>query len=90
MATFAACGLAYGAAECLTQEYLGREDSLTGIMGGIAVGVVAGLKKGSLASAMAIGGAMAGAVVVSDFLTKIVHPQFDDLAMIGKKADVKP
>jgi hypothetical protein len=31
-----------------------------------------------------------GAIIVSDFLTKIIHPNFDELAMIGKKADVKP
>jgi hypothetical protein len=67
--TFAAAGAAYGAVECLTQDYLGREDTLQGVMGGLAVGTVIGLKRGSLIQGIGFGALCAGAMLVTDFFT---------------------
>lgn len=60
MATFAACGLAYATADCATQRYLGREDPLSGVMGGVAVGVVLGLKQHSVPQALGYAALFAG------------------------------
>lgn len=85
MATFAAAGAAFGLADCLTQDYLGRRDTLTGVVGGLAVGAVVGLKRGSLAAAFGYGAACAGAMLVTDFIAKVVHPAFDDVKVYGPK-----
>ncbi|KAF6264765.1 hypothetical protein COO60DRAFT_1624134 [Scenedesmus sp. NREL 46B-D3] len=71
IATFAAAGLAFAAAECNMKNYLGREDTLNGIVGGAAVGAVLGLKTNSGANALKYGALFAGAMVVTDFLTKM-------------------
>ncbi len=68
LATFAAAGAAFGAAECLTQDYLGRRDTLTGVVGGLAVGGVIGLKRGSLVQGIGFGALCAGAMLVTEFI----------------------
>lgn len=85
MATFAAAGAAYAAADCATQAYLGRHDTLSGVVGGLAVGAVIGLKRGSLAAGVGFGGLCAGAMLVTDFFSKIAHPAFDDVKPYGPK-----
>jgi hypothetical protein len=67
MATFAAAGAAYAAADCITQQQLGRRDTLTGVMGGLAVGAVVGLKRGSLIQGIGFGSLCAGVMLVTDF-----------------------
>jgi hypothetical protein len=62
MATFAACGFAFAAAQCASYHNLGREDTLNGVVGGLAVGAVIGLKRASLASAIGYGSMFAGVV----------------------------
>lgn len=52
MFTFAACGFAFAAADCSMQNYLGRDSTLNGIMGGIAAGSVLGLKTNSAFNAV--------------------------------------
>lgn len=54
-------------ADCLTEDYLGRKDTLSGVMGGLAVGAVFGLKRGSLISGIGFGALCAGAMLVTDF-----------------------
>eukprot|EP00877_Chromochloris_zofingiensis_P002576 jgi/Chrzof1/12319/Cz06g30060.t1 len=76
MATFAACGLAYATADCATQRYLGREDPLSGVMGGVAVGVVLGLKQHSVPQALGYAALFAGATIVVNFFTKVADPLF--------------
>jgi hypothetical protein len=56
-------------ADCVTQDYLGRDDSLSGVVGGLAVGAVFGLKRGSLVAGIGVGGLCAGAMLVTDFFT---------------------
>ena len=56
-------------ADCATQDYLGRRDTLTSVMGGLAVGAVVGLKRGSLAQGVGYGALCAGAMRVTDFFT---------------------
>jgi hypothetical protein len=60
MATFAACGFAFAAAQCASYHNLGREDTLNGVVGGAAVGAVIGLKRASLAAAIGYGSLFAG------------------------------
>lgn len=60
MATFAAAGFAYAAAECNMKNYLRREDPLNGVVGGIAVGAVLGLKTNSAFNALKYGALFAG------------------------------
>lgn len=60
MFTFAACGFAYAAADCSMQNYLGRESTLTGIVGGIAAGSVLGLKTNSAPNAVKYSALFAG------------------------------
>lgn len=74
-------------ADCLTQDYLGRRDTLTGVVGGLAVGAVVGLKRGSLVQGVGYGALCAGVMLVADFFTKIVHPAFDDIKAYGPKED---
>jgi len=83
--TFAAAGAAFGAADCLVQDYLGRKDTLSGVAGGLAVGAVIGLKKGSLIAGVGYGAACAGAMLVTDFFSKVVHPAFDGVKPYGPK-----
>ena len=52
MFTFAACGFAFAAADCSMQNYLGRDSTLNGIVGGIAAGSVLGLKTNSAFNAV--------------------------------------
>lgn len=85
MVTFAAAGAAYAAGDCLTQEFLGRHDTLSGVVGGVAVGAVFGLKRGSLIQGIGYGALCAGAMLVTDFFSKIVHPAFDDVKVHGPK-----
>lgn len=84
--TFAACGFAYAAAECLTREYLGRDDSMTGIVGGLAVGTVLGLKRGSFIQGVGYGALFAGASILADFYTNIAHPVLDPINRRGTNA----
>ncbi|KAF8065732.1 hypothetical protein HT031_002792 [Scenedesmus sp. PABB004] len=81
MATFAACGFAYAAAECETRRYLGRRDVLSGIVGGAAAGCVLGLKTNSAPNALKYSALFAGAMVVTEFLSAMVP------ALVG---DIKP
>lgn len=83
MATFAAAGFAFAAAECNMKNYLGREDTLNGIVGGAAVGAVLGLKSNSGVNALKYGALFAGAMVVTDFLTKMVPALTSDLKSTG-------
>eukprot|EP00882_Tetradesmus_deserticola_P022127 GHRQ01024013.1.p3 GENE.GHRQ01024013.1~~GHRQ01024013.1.p3 ORF type:complete len:139 (+),score=74.93 GHRQ01024013.1:731-1147(+) len=83
MATFAAAGFAFAAADCSMKNYLGREDTLTGIMGGAAVGAVLGLKTNSGVNAIKYGALVAGAMIVTDFLTKVVPALTSDLKPSG-------
>lgn len=69
MVTFAAAGAAFGAADCAMQHYLGRRDSLTAVVGGLAVGGVLGLRKGSMPATLGYGAAAAGVMLVVDFIT---------------------
>ncbi|KAI8472694.1 MAG: hypothetical protein J3K34DRAFT_413328 [Monoraphidium minutum] len=85
MATFAAAGAAYAVADCVMQDFLGRRDTLTGVVGGLAVGGVIGLKRGSLVQGVGYGCLCAGAMLIADFFTKIVHPAFDDIKPYGPK-----
>ena len=61
IATFAVCGAAYKATDCLVRQYLGREDVLSGIAGGIAVGTVLGLRSNSAPTAIKLSALFAGA-----------------------------
>jgi len=83
VATFAASGGAYAAAECATEARLGREDSSAGMAGGAAVGAVLGLKAGSIASGIGYAGLFAGLSLVSDFYSQIAHPAFDSISLAG-------
>lgn len=67
MFTFAACGFAFAAADCSMQNYLGRESTLTGIVGGIAAGAVMGLKTGSAPAAVKYSALFSGGL---QFLTR--------------------
>jgi hypothetical protein len=58
--SFAAAAAAAAAAECNMKNYLGREDTLNGIVGGAAVGAVLGLKTNSGANALKYGALFAG------------------------------
>ncbi|GBF95807.1 hypothetical protein Rsub_08243 [Raphidocelis subcapitata] len=89
LATFAAAGAAFGAADCLMQDVLGRRDTLTGVVGGLAVGAVVGLKRGSLISGIGFGALCAGVMLVTDFVEKVAHPAFDDIKVYGPKEPKK-
>jgi hypothetical protein len=69
MATFAAAGAAYAVGDCITQSQLGRRDTLSGVVGGLAVGAVIGLKRGSLIQGIGYGSLCAGLMLVTDFFT---------------------
>jgi hypothetical protein len=60
MATFAAGGLAFAFADCSMRNYMGRDDVLTGIVGGLAAGAVMGLRTNSAANALKYGTLFAG------------------------------
>jgi hypothetical protein len=72
MFTFAACGFAFAAADCSMQNYLGRDSTLTGIVGGIAAGSVLGLKTNSAPNAVKYSALFAAGMIVADFLGKTV------------------
>eukprot|EP00879_Flechtneria_rotunda_P001139 GHRR01001283.1.p1 GENE.GHRR01001283.1~~GHRR01001283.1.p1 ORF type:complete len:156 (+),score=54.11 GHRR01001283.1:204-671(+) len=83
MATFAACGFAYTAANCEMRKYLARDDVLNGMVGGIAAGTVLGLKTNSSVNALKYSVLFAGAMLVTDFLTKMVPNTISDLKTTG-------
>jgi len=55
MATFAAAGLAFGFTDCTMRNYMGRDDTLTGIVGGLAAGAVMGLRTNNAGNALKYG-----------------------------------
>ena len=60
MATFAAGGLAFAFADCTMRNYMGRDDILTGIVGGLAAGAVMGLRTNNAGNALKYGAFFAG------------------------------
>jgi hypothetical protein len=64
MATFAAAGFAFGAADCAMRDFLGRDDVLTGMVGGAAAGAVMGLRANSGGVGIKYGALFAGEVCV--------------------------
>eukprot|EP00775_Hariotina_reticulata_P012927 gene12927-13055_t len=91
MGSFAATGFAFAAADCAMQNYMGREDPLTGIVGGLAAGAVQGLRTNSAYNALKYGAVFAAGMVVADFLTKTVPSLMMDLKSTGPvELDTKP
>jgi hypothetical protein len=60
MGTFAAAGLAFGYADCSMRNYMGRDDILTGIVGGLSAGAVMGLRTNNAGNALKYGAFFAG------------------------------
>lgn len=67
MFTFAACGFAFQAADCSMENYLGRESTLTGLVGGIAAGCVLGLKSNSAFNAVKYSALFGAGMILADF-----------------------
>lgn len=83
MGTFAAAGLAFGFVDCTMRNYMGRDDSLTGMVGGLAAGAVMGLRTNSAANAIKYGSLFALGMLVQDFLTRIAPAALGDLKATG-------
>jgi hypothetical protein len=64
MGSFAATGFAFAAAECAMHNYMGRDDPLTGIVGGLAAGAVQGLMTNSAYNALKYGAVFAGELLL--------------------------
>jgi hypothetical protein len=60
MATFAATGLAFAYTECSMRNYMGRDDILTGVVGGLSAGAVMGLRTNNAGNALKYGAFFAG------------------------------
>jgi len=83
MATFAAGGLAFAFADCTMRNYMGRDDSLTGIVGGLAAGAVVGLRTNNAGNALKYGSFFALGMVACDFLTRIAPATLGDIKATG-------
>lgn len=83
MATFAAAGLAFAATDCSMRNYMGREDVLTGVVGGLAAGAVMGLRTNNAGNALKYGALFAAGQVACDFLTRIAPNVLGDIKATG-------
>eukprot|EP00878_Enallax_costatus_P004013 GHUV01004236.1.p1 GENE.GHUV01004236.1~~GHUV01004236.1.p1 ORF type:complete len:155 (+),score=63.16 GHUV01004236.1:326-790(+) len=95
MFTFAACGFAFAAADCSMQNYLGRDSTLNGLVGGIAAGSVLGLKTNSAFNAVKYSALFGAGMIVADFLGTTVPELVGgdmrqmDPSVLSKKAEAQ-
>lgn len=90
MATFAAAGLAFGFTDCTMRNYMGRDDTLTGIVGGLAAGAVMGLRTNNAGNALKYGSFFALGMLACDFLTRIAPSTLGDIKPTGPITITQP